>query len=102
MVNEHFPMRMINSLTPFPVSGPCYSFIQDKRTSRKTVWVVPHVIKHLEGTQIITWRCNWGNVCESECIYAMIKKNNLTRSILFSYDAENKCDPNIVTRSALR
>lgn len=56
-----------------PRSGPCFNYLQDGHNSRRTVWLVPHVIKHKEESDIISWRCNWGNVCESSCLYATIK-----------------------------
>ncbi len=50
-----------------PGSGVC---------CRKTIWLVPRVIKYREESQIIIWRCNRGNVSESGCIYAMAKERN--------------------------
>ncbi len=57
-----------------PKNGPCYSFIQDNNVSRKTIWLVPHVIKHKQESEVITWRCSWGNVCQAECLYASAKE----------------------------
>lgn len=57
-------------------SGTCYDFIGDNNRSRKSIWLVPHVIKYREESEVITWRCNWGNVCESNCLYAMSKNRN--------------------------
>lgn len=54
-----------------PLSGACYDFFKENKHLRKTVWLVPHVIKHKEGSEVISWRCNWGHSCESDCIYAM-------------------------------
>jgi len=62
-----------HSISLIPKSGTCYDFIGDNNRFRKSIWLVPHVIKHREESEVITWRCNWGNVCESNCLYAMNK-----------------------------
>jgi len=58
-----------------PKSGPCYSYNNNDHPFKQTVWLVPHVIKYREDSMIISWRCNWGNVCSSTCQYAMTKAN---------------------------
>jgi hypothetical protein len=40
------------------------------REEKKTVWLVPHHIKREGENAIIVWRCNWGEECESYCVYA--------------------------------
>jgi hypothetical protein len=59
-----------------PHCGPCYDFCNLNYHSKRTVWLVPHVIKNREDSNVITWRCNWGNTCESACIYAMAKERD--------------------------
>jgi hypothetical protein len=54
-----------------PYSAACYNFLQENNQIKKSVWLVPHVIKHKDDSELISWRCNWGNVCQSDCIYAM-------------------------------
>jgi hypothetical protein len=61
-----------------PKSGPCYDFSSENYRTKKTIWLVPHVIKYKEESEVITWRCNWGNVCEAKCLYAMAKDRNWT------------------------
>jgi len=56
-----------------PKSGLCYDYQENGCKGRKTVWLVPHVIKYRDESQVVTWRCNWGNTCESRCLYAMTK-----------------------------
>ncbi len=68
--------NIAGSITLMPKCGYCYDFQKDNYRSRKTIWLVPHVIKYREESQIIIWRCNWGNACESGCIYAMAKERN--------------------------
>jgi hypothetical protein len=68
--------NITGSITLMPKCGHCYDFRKEDYRSRKTIWLVPHVIKYREGSQIITWRCNWGNTCESDCIYAMTRERN--------------------------
>lgn len=73
--------RIINN--PFcvnfaqPTSDSCYEFFGDGYRSKKSVWVVPHIIKNKDGSEIVTWHCNWGNTCESKCVYAMSKERKL-------------------------
>jgi hypothetical protein len=59
-----------------PKFGFCNDVKVDNDPMRKIVWLVPHVIKHKGDAEIITWRCNWGNVCNSECLYAMSKERS--------------------------
>ncbi len=59
-----------------PKYGHCDDFYKNNNSSRKTIWLVPHIIKYREDSQIIIWRCNWGNTCESGCIYSMAKKRD--------------------------
>jgi hypothetical protein len=57
--------------------SPKYGFCNDVKlgnfATRKIIWLIPRTIKHADNVELITWRCNWGNVCKSECIYAMAK-----------------------------
>lgn len=57
-----------------PKCGPCHNFADNGFYTTRTAWLVPHVVKNKDGSQIITWRCNWGGICKSECIYAMLKE----------------------------
>jgi len=66
--------RSVSFLSLMPRSGPCYDFTRGGCQVKKSIWLVPHVIKHKENSEVITWRCNWGNVCESKCLYALGKE----------------------------
>lgn len=68
--------NIVISINIMPKYGYCYDFLKDVYSGRKTIWLVPHVIKYREESQVIIWRCNWGNVCKSDCIYAMAKERN--------------------------
>ena len=69
----------IGLITLLPKCGRCCDFLKNNHRSMKSILLVPHVIKYRNESQIITWRCNWGNTCESGCIFAMTKeKNELT------------------------
>ncbi len=68
--STHFAINMQ------PNSGSCYDFLGNGYRSKKTIWLVPHVIKYKDDSEIITWRCNWGNCCTSLCLYAMNKDKN--------------------------
>jgi hypothetical protein len=67
-----------------PGPGPCYDFVANGCNSKKSTWIVPHVIKSRDDSEIITWRCNWGTICESSCLYA-INKNNKVDNIQTPY-----------------
>jgi hypothetical protein len=66
----------INSLGSIfvPRFGQCNDVLITDEKARKIIWLVPHVIKHKQDSEVITWRCNWGNVCKSQCIYARVKE----------------------------
>lgn len=66
-------MGFVNALNLTPKNGYCNDVKIGNITTKKTIWLVPHVIRHKENDEIITWRCNWGNVCTSRCVYAMSK-----------------------------
>jgi hypothetical protein len=57
-----------------PKYGFCNDVKLNNEPTRKIVWLVPHVIKRKGDVEIITWRCNWGNVCDSRCLYAKSKE----------------------------
>lgn len=59
-----------------PKFGFCNDVRVDNYPVRKIIWLVPHVIKHKGDAELITWRCNWGNVCTSKCIYSSLKDKN--------------------------
>jgi hypothetical protein len=65
--------RLTAELSIKPYSSACYSFNQNGIEKKQTAWLVPHVIRHKEDSEVITWRCNWGHVCEASCIYALNK-----------------------------
>jgi len=72
-------------LSLMPKSGLCYDYQENNCKSRKIIWLVPHVIKYREESQVVTWRCNWGNTCESRCLYAMTRERgclNLTSPVI--------------------
>lgn len=60
-----------------PKSNMCHDFSENGLRTRKSVFLIPHVIRREEDSMIITWRCNWGQVCESKCHYAMTKIKNV-------------------------
>jgi hypothetical protein len=75
--SNNAPSRWINLM---PHSNPCYDFQENNNRSKKSICLVPHVIKYKQESEVITWRCNWGNSCESECLYAMAnEKRRLLR-----------------------
>jgi hypothetical protein len=69
-----------------PYSSACYNFVRDNNQTKISVWLVPHVIRHKEDSDLISWRCNWGNVCESDCTYASVRdrteKSGAVRSVV--------------------
>jgi hypothetical protein len=82
---------MVNDTCSFEFNlAPKFGFCNDVRLDncpmKKIIWLVPHVIKHKGDVELITWRCNWGNVCKSGCVYALAKigneENKITEGIL--------------------
>lgn len=59
-----------------PHCSACHNFLKDNRELIKTVWLVPHVVRHKGNDTIITWRCNWGHLCEAGCIYVRAKEQD--------------------------
>jgi hypothetical protein len=45
--------------------------------AKKSTWIIPHVIKFREDSEIINWCCKWGNNYESSCLYAMNKSKKV-------------------------
>ncbi len=80
-MNTEITPSYAHTISLIPKSGTCYDFIGDNNRFRKSIWLVPHVIKYREESEVITWRCNWGNVCESNCLYAM-NKNRLNPPVV--------------------
>jgi hypothetical protein len=76
-MSEDLTVNAGHHLTFMPRFGPCYDFIKDALQVRRSIWLVPHVIKHRDDSEVITWRCSLGHVCESECLYAMAKEKVL-------------------------
>ena len=76
MINNNNPAHNINTINLMPKFGACDSFVSNEFTAKRTIWLVPHVVRYRDDSQIITWRCNWGNVCESTCLYAMAKEKS--------------------------
>jgi hypothetical protein len=83
MINE-LGINSQHIISIMPKSGPCYDFQGESVQNRKTIWLVPHVIKFKEESEVITWRCNWGNICESRCLYAMTKDKSWQSAKLVS------------------
>ncbi len=77
MNNDH--QYALHQISVMAASLVCYDFVENNLRSRKNVCLVPHVIKQKEESQVITWRCNWGNVCESKCLYAMSRDRSLIK-----------------------
>jgi hypothetical protein len=65
------------SMFVMPKANSCYDFAENGSRTRKTVFLIPHVIRQHEDCKIISWRCNWGHVCESKCYYAIANMKNI-------------------------
>ena len=57
-----------------PKFGPCNDVKIDTYPDKKTIWLVPHIIQNRSDAIIIIWRCNWGSVCKSSCVYGKMKE----------------------------
>jgi hypothetical protein len=98
-MNEKMDIYELN-LTP--KYGVCNDVRLENHSVRKIIWLVPHIIKHDTHQNIITWRCNWGHLCKSACIYAMAKAQNkritATHEILRKIDLTLTCPTENDTR----
>lgn len=61
------------SVVLMPNCKVCFNFMRGGVRLRKSPWLVPHVVRHRENSEIISWRCSWGNTCEADCLYAMAR-----------------------------
>jgi hypothetical protein len=78
MNNDVYTSKSQTSILLMPKSGYCLDYVEGNLRTRKTVFLVPHVITYRDHSDIISWRCNWGNICDSKCIYAIVKNNKIT------------------------
>ena len=76
-MNNHFDINYPYIFNLTPLSSTCHEFIENNSRHKKSILLVPHVIKHKELSEIITWRCNWGSICDSECCYSLTKIKDL-------------------------
>jgi hypothetical protein len=53
-----------------PKSATCFSFVQNSVRLRTAAWLVPHIVRYKENSEVVSWRCSWGHICESHCYYA--------------------------------
>lgn len=63
-----------NFVALLPNSAICFNFVHAGTRLKKSTWMVPHVVRHKDDTDVVSWRCNWGNTCESECFYARARE----------------------------
>ena len=57
-----------------PHCSACFNYLKEGREDKKTVWLVPTIVRKKQDELIIVWRCNWGSSCESRsCIYSRPK-----------------------------
>jgi hypothetical protein len=66
--------RYCNAMVVMPNAAVCFNFLHNSQRLKKSSWLVPHVVRHREDSDVISWRCNWGHLCESECFYALAKE----------------------------
>jgi hypothetical protein len=61
-------------LTLMPFCSACHNFRKEGYVMIKAVWLTPCAIKYKDDTEIISWRCDRGSLCESDCIYAVARE----------------------------
>ncbi len=81
MAIDNFVKSSKRTLSVKPWSGLCYDFLENGYNTKKSMWIIPHVNKSREDSQIITWRCTWGDTCKSNCLYAMNKNRQIDADI---------------------
>ena len=62
-----------------PNCSVCFNFVRETQRLRRSAWLVPHVVRRREDSEIVSWRCNWGNTCQSDCYYAMARQPDRER-----------------------
>ncbi len=62
-----------------PNSIVCYSFVNSGRRLTKSAWLVPHIFAHYGERDVVYWRCSWGHMCESDCLYALLRPSRERR-----------------------
>jgi hypothetical protein len=82
MDSSNFVAKLQASTLLMPKNGYCNDFTTGNIPSRKMVFLVPHVIAHRDHSEIIIWRCNWGAICDSRCVYANIKSKNMPNTTI--------------------
>jgi len=61
----------MDSLHLEPHCSPCYNYLRGNLEEKKTVWLVPLVVRQDRGKVVISWSCSFGQSCEcANCIYA--------------------------------
>ncbi len=61
-------------LNAMPNCVVCFDFEEQGRKGRKSAWLVPHVIRQKDDGCEISRRCSWGRKCESDCVYALARR----------------------------
>jgi hypothetical protein len=77
--------RYCNATVVMPNATVCFNFVHDAQRLKKSSWLVPHVVRHKDNTDLISWRCSWGHLCESECFYAQSKGGGKTGNVLLDH-----------------
>ena len=74
MMNNAADAKARSVTALLPNSAICFNFVHDGTRLKKSTWMVPHVVRHKDDTDVVSWRCNWGNTCESDCFYARARE----------------------------
>ena len=72
--------RYYGDTVVMPNATVCFNFLHDSQRLKKSSWLVPHVVRHKDDADVISWRCSWGHLCESECLYALAKEKAGSRN----------------------
>jgi hypothetical protein len=62
--------KNVNGMTILTYCASCYDFRIGNHQNMRIVDLVPNAIRREEDSEVISWKCNRGDSCESECVYA--------------------------------
>lgn len=60
-----------------PHCAPCYNYLNNGIEEKKTVWIVPLIVRKEGYKTLLTWSCSMSKSCECyACIYSRGVQNN--------------------------
>jgi hypothetical protein len=60
----------VTGMTILTYCASCYDFRIGNHQNMRIVNLVPNAIRREHDSEVISWRCDRGDACESECVYS--------------------------------